>query len=244
MAEWPAGYARHVFDTLDSTLSEAARMAPTLTGPAWLVAHEQTAARGRRGRHWSTPRGNFAGTLIMRRAGSPADAALRSFVTSLALFDAFVAVTGSAEGFALKWPNDVLLKGGKVAGILLESLGDYLVIGVGVNLIHAPGAGEVEEGAVTPVSLRAVTGADIGAEDFLDALAAAFARHETQFVTYGFAPIRAAWLARAARLGEVVTARTMRDETTGTFEDVDAQGNLILNTHKGRVAITAADVYF
>jgi BirA family biotin operon repressor/biotin-[acetyl-CoA-carboxylase] ligase len=244
MADWPAGYTRHVFETLDSTLSEAARMAPTLTGPAWIMAVEQTAARGRRGRSWSTPRGNFAGTLIMRRRGSPADAALRSFVASLALREAFVAVTGQEEAFALKWPNDVLLNGGKVAGILLETLGDYLVIGIGVNLCHAPTPDQVEQGAVTPVSLLGATGVAVPPEVFLGALASAFARLEDQYTTYGFAPIRTAWLSHAARIGEVVTARTMRDETVGVFEDIDASGNLILSTAKGRVAITAADVYF
>ena len=244
MTVWPEGYARHVFETLDSTLSEAARMAPTLTGPAWIMAVEQTAARGRRGRSWSTPRGNFAGTLIMPRTGSPAEAALRSFVASLALREAFVAVTGQEDAFALKWPNDVLLKGGKVAGILLETLGDHLVIGIGVNLVHAPGADQVEAGAVTPVSLSAATGVTVAPDVFLDALAAAYARFEQQFKTYGFAPVRMAWLSHAARIGEVVTARTMRDETVGVFEDIDAQGNLILRTPQGRVAITAADVYF
>ena len=219
-------------------------MAPTLCAPAWILAHVQTAARGRRGRAWSTPRGNFAGTLVMRRLGTPADAALRSFVASLALREAVVAVTGRADAFALKWPNDVLLTGGKVAGILLETVGDHLVIGIGVNLAHAPTPDEVEAGAVTPVSLKSTLGADITPEDFLDVLAEAYARLEQQYTTYGFAPIRAAWLSHAARIGEVVTARTMRDETVGVFEDVDAEGNLVLNTAKGRVAITAADVYF
>jgi BirA family biotin operon repressor/biotin-[acetyl-CoA-carboxylase] ligase len=219
-------------------------MAPGLQGPAWILAQEQTAARGRRGRAWSTPRGNFAGTLIMRMTGSPADAALRSFVASLALYEAFIEVTGQADAFALKWPNDVLLNGGKVAGILLETLGPNLVIGIGVNLAHAPTPEQVEQGAVTPVSVVGETGVSVAPEVFLDALAAAYARLETQFTIYGFSPIRSAWLSRAARIGEVVTARTMRDETIGVFEDVDASGNLILRTPKGAVAITAADVYF
>jgi BirA family biotin operon repressor/biotin-[acetyl-CoA-carboxylase] ligase len=244
MAEWPEGYTRHVFDTLDSTLAQAARMLPDLAGPAWIMALEQTAARGRRGRAWSTPRGNFAGTVIMRRTGSPADSALRSFVASLALREALVALTGREKSFALKWPNDVLLDGGKVAGILLETQGAHLVIGIGVNLAHAPRPDEVEQGAVTPVSVLSQTGVQITPEAFLDALAMAFARLEDQFSTYGFAPIRTAWLSHAARMGEVVTARTMRDETVGVFEDVDAQGNLILASSKGRVAIAAADVYF
>jgi len=244
MTAWPEGYGRHVFDVLDSTLSEAARMAPTLSGPAWILALEQTNARGRRGRAWSTPRGNFAGTLIMRRQEEPGVAALRSFVTSLALYRTFVAVTGQAESFALKWPNDVLLKGGKVAGILLESIGDHLVIGIGVNLAHAPGADEVEARALTPMSLAETLDIDVAPEVFLDVLAAEYAALEAQFTAHGFAPIRRAWLSHAAKLGEVITARTMRDETVGTFEDVDEAGNLILQTANGRAAITAADVYF
>lgn len=241
---WPEGYARHVFEVLDSTLSEAARMAPTLSGPTWILAHEQTAARGRRGRAWATPQGNFAGTLIMLRREAPGVAALRSFVTSLALYQTFVEVTGDRQAFALKWPNDVLLKGGKVAGILLETLGDHLVIGIGVNLAHAPGRDEVEARALPPMSLRRDLGVDVDAEVFLHVLAGKYAVLEDQFVTHGFAPIRRAWLAHAARLGEVITARTMKDETTGTFEDVDENGNLILQTAAGRVAITAADVFF
>jgi BirA family biotin operon repressor/biotin-[acetyl-CoA-carboxylase] ligase len=241
---WPAGYDRHVFDTLDSTLSEAARMLPHLSGPAWIMTPEQTAGRGRRGRPWAAVRGNFAGTLVMRRQEEPAIAALRSFVTSLALYRTFEAVTGQPDAFALKWPNDVLMRGGKVAGILLESTGDHLMIGIGVNLLHAPDRGEVEARAVPPVSLAADLGVEVTPEDFLDTLAAEYAVLEDQFTTHGFAPVRRAWLDHAARLGEVITARTMRDETMGTFEDIDDQGNLILRTAAGLVPITAADVFF
>jgi len=241
---WPEGYGRLVFESLDSTLSEAARRAADLTGPLWILADEQTAARGRRGRSWATPKGNFASALIMRRTEAPGIAALRSFVASLALRRAFVRVTGDDGAFALKWPNDVLLNGGKVAGILLENIGDHLAIGIGVNLAHAPGADQVEAGALRPVSIVGETGLVITTAKFLDALAIEYALLETQFTTFGFASIRTAWLAHAARLGEEIVARTMRDETRGIFEDVDELGCLILRTPKGRVAITAADVFF
>lgn len=224
-------------------------MAPDLTGPAWLMALEQTAARGRRGRAWVMPRGNLAATLVMRLAEPPEQAALRSFVSSLALFDACAGITGRPEAFSLKWPNDVLLNGGKLAGILLESAGSgrgtgYLSIGIGVNLAEAPPAAAVEAGAVRPVSLQAETGTLITPEDFLRHLAVAYAAREAQFATYGFAPIRTAWLDRAARLGESIVARTGAQEQSGRFETVDAQGNLVLSTPRGRVAIPAADVYF
>ncbi|KPA23030.1 Bifunctional ligase/repressor BirA [Shimia sp. SK013] len=250
MTTWPQGYGRRVLAEVDSTNAEAARIAGGLAGPEWILGLRQTAGRGRRGRAWNDPVGNFAATLVMRPIEAPDQVALRSFVSSLALFDAFVQATGRVDGLTLKWPNDVLLNGGKVAGILLESAGfsggsvSHIAIGIGVNLQHAPGAESVETGATRPVSLLSETGANVDPETFLDLLAEAYAHWETQFVTYGFAPIRTAWLARAARLGEVITARTTRDETTGTFETVDSQGNLVLNTAKGRVAIPAADIFF
>ncbi|WP_415920870.1 biotin--[acetyl-CoA-carboxylase] ligase [Tateyamaria sp. SN6-1] len=238
------GYGRRVLAEVDSTLSEAARIAPELAGPTWILAHHQSAARGRRGRAWSMPPGNFAATLVMPLSGSVGHAALRSFVMSLALRDACVAVTGREDAFALKWPNDVLMRGGKLAGILLETVApSHLAIGVGVNLAAAPSVDAVEPGAVRPVALKSL-GVDVAPEPFLDLLAGAFERYETQFTTFGFAPIRTAWLAHAARLGEVITARATRDTQTGTFVDVDADGQLVLETARGRVHIPAADIYF
>jgi len=179
--------------------------------------------------------------------------ALRSFVAAVALFDACIAVCGRSDGFALKWPNDVLLNGGKLAGILLESSGlgggqggavTRLSIGIGVNLVEAPSAEGLEPDALRPVSLLSEIGVQVDAEEFLTYLAAAYARYEDQFTRFGFAPIRTAWLDRAAKLGQVITARTGNSETTGTFETVDAHGSLVLMTSKGRVSIPAADVYF
>ncbi|MGC3936630.1 biotin--[acetyl-CoA-carboxylase] ligase [Roseobacter sp. EG26] len=249
MSTWPEGYGRIVLPSVGSTLDEAVRRARDTPGAFWVLAHAQTAARGRRGRAWSMPAGNFAATLLLRPQEPPGVAVLRSFVMSLALYRALVDVTANPDDFALKWPNDVLLRGGKLAGILLESVGQGgqmgpLAIGVGVNLRHAPGADEVEQGALRPVSLRGETGHDITPESFLDILATHYAALETQFVTYGFAPIRTAWLAHAARLGQRVLARTGREEISGTFEDIDRDGNLMLRTARGLRAIAAADVFF
>ncbi len=250
MVDWPQGYGRRVLAEVDSTNAEAARLAPGLMRPEWILGLRQTKGRGRRGRPWTDPEGNFAATLVMQPAETPDRIALRSFVASLALYDAFVAATGHTAPFALKWPNDVLLNGGKVAGILLESAGraggqvSHIAIGIGVNLRHAPTPDQVEPGAVPPKSLLSETGAKVTPEDFLDLLAPAYARYETQFRTYGFAPIRTAWLSRAARIGETITARTSRDETVGIFETVDSAGNLVLKTSQGSVAIPAAEVFF
>lgn len=244
---WPKGVARHVLDRVDSTNAQAMRMAPDLSGPAWIMARRQTAGRGRRGRVWTDPPGNFAASLVLRPEGGPADAARLSFVAALAVHDALRAVCGPRLNVALKWPNDVLLNGGKLSGILLESVGtggivQSLVIGIGVNLGDVPGT--VEPGAIRPVSLRGETGLCVAPEELLDALAPSFDGWRRQMRDYGFAPIRTAWLARAARLGETITARTGTTETTGRFDGIDETGALILTGPRGKQAIPAADIYF
>jgi BirA family transcriptional regulator, biotin operon repressor / biotin---[acetyl-CoA-carboxylase] ligase len=246
---WPEAYARHVLAEVDSTNSEAARLAPRLTQPTWIMARRQTAARGRRGRAWVSPEGNFAATLVMRPAGDPAAAALRSFVAALALADALRDLCGPGVTIALKWPNDVLLNGGKVAGILLESAGQggqvsHLAIGIGVNLVGAPPVEAVEPGATKPVSVLGETGMRLTQDEMLDHLAAAFARWEAQLVTYGFGPIRTAWLNRAARLGQTITARTTTETITGRFDSLAEDGALVLQTEGGRRTIPAADIFF
>jgi BirA family biotin operon repressor/biotin-[acetyl-CoA-carboxylase] ligase len=246
---WPDGYGRAIHDRLDSTNAEALRLAAGgELGPTWLLARTQIAARGRRGRAWAMPEGNFAASLLMIAGGSPADAALRSFVAALALHDAFATATGQAARFALKWPNDVLLDGRKLAGILLETGGLpqgplALVIGFGVNLVAAPEASALEAGAVPPTTLAAA-GAAPGPTEFLDLLAPAFAAWETRFRMEGFAPIRAAWLARAARLGEPIVARLPGRGIEGRFETIDDRGALVLATAHGREALPAAEVHF
>ncbi len=250
MATWPPGTSREIHDELDSTNAEALRRARAGAAcPLWVLALRQTAARGRRGRDWMMAPGNFAASLMMRPMAPPAGAALRSFVAALALDDALVAATGRPDLLALKWPNDVLLSGGKLAGILLETGGApvgpmALVVGFGVNLAAAPDAAALEPGALAPVSLLEATGVRVSPQDFLDLLAPAFDRWERRLLTQGFGPVRDAWLGRAARLGEPVTARLPGRVIEGRFETIDVTGALVLATDAGRVTLPAADVHF
>ncbi len=244
-AEWPPGTTRHILEEVDSTMAEATRMAGGLAGPAWVLALRQTKGRGRRGRAWSNPDGNFAATYVMHPSEPPAIVAQRSFVAALALYEALLTATGHPEIFALKWPNDAMLNGGKVAGILLEShQNGHLSIGIGVNLVQAPSVDDVEPEATPPVSLLGETGARVSPAGFLAILAPAYARFEHIFTTQGFAPIRRFWLDRAARIGETITARTGTTEITGIFKTIDDDGHLILSTPSGQQAISAADIFF
>lgn len=231
----------HIFDSLPSTNAHALGF---IDGPAWVMARAQTAGRGRRARVWASPLGNLYATHLLHPTEPPAIMALRSFAAALALHGAIKATTGAVA--ALKWPNDVLLDGGKVAGILLEATTragkPCLAIGFGVNLISAPEM--MEQGATPPISLQAATGKTISPDDFLTALATAYAVQEQQFVTSGFAPLRATWLDHAARIGETIRARTGQATHEGIFDTIDDAGNLILITEAGRMAIPAADVFF
>ncbi len=245
--DWPAGVGREIHTELDSTSAEALRRGGA-GAPVWILAERQTAGRGRRGRAWRAPEGHFAATLLMRPEGPPAQMALRSFVAALALRDALVAVTGRGALFTLKWPNDVLLSGRKLAGILLETGtapgGAVLAVGIGVNLGAAPEIGALEPGALAPAGLAAETGQRVAPVDFLDVLAPAFARWEARLNAEGFEPLRQAWLAGAARLGEEMVARLPGREIAGRFETVDPTGALVVATATGREVLPAAEVHF
>jgi len=235
-----------VLATVDSTNAWAARL--NCDGPAWVLAGTQTAGRGRRARAWASPLGNFHATLTFRPEGPPAHVALTSFAAALALRDALVELTRLSQPFTLKWPNDVLLNGGKLAGILLESTSRgatvaHLAIGFGVNLMAAPDPALLDPDAVAPVTLLQQTGLRLAPETLLDHLAPAFARRAAQLAD-GFAQTRDDWLAHAAHLGQPIRARTARDTHHGTFETIDQTGALILRTPGGLIAISAAEVFF
>jgi BirA family biotin operon repressor/biotin-[acetyl-CoA-carboxylase] ligase len=247
MSLWPARVPRIILEETDSALDEARRWGlEARPSPTWILALRQTAARGRRGRVWHQPLGNFAAAVVVPRPGRPDLAAKFSYVSAVAVHTAIAEVTGTDEGLALKWPNDVLLNGKKVAGILLETMtpADALAIGFGVNLVAAPSAEEVEAGAVAPGSLLAETGARVSPAEFLDALGPAFHSLANTYMTFGFEHIRERWLARAARLGEVVTVRLPREEIVGRFVGLDALGQMQLETPTGMRGIAAGDVFF
>ena len=243
---WPEGYALKEFAELDSTNEEARRLAAAGTEtPVWIHADRQTKGRGRRGRDWQTPSGNLAATLLIRPDRPARECAQLSFVAAVAAAEALARVLPRSD-IRVKWPNDVLADGRKVAGILLESASgagavpQWLAIGIGINLAHYP------EGLELPAtSVAALGGTAVSPRDALAHLAGAFAKWYEVWCAQGFAPIRDAWLARAAMLGARIRARLTNEETSGVFEGIDETGALILREAQGKTRLIAAgDVFF
>jgi BirA family biotin operon repressor/biotin-[acetyl-CoA-carboxylase] ligase len=235
---WPPALGRVVLETVDSTNTEALRRVGQ--GDMWILTKAQPAGVGRRGKRWQMPKGNFAASLLMHSKEPLPALAQRSFVAALALADVLEGL-GVAD-ISLKWPNDVLVEGRKLAGILLASAKGAIVVGVGVNLVGCPS--DLPEAALPPISLREVLPAPPSAEDFLELLANAFLKHERQMRSLGFAPIREAWLAKAARIGEVIHARLPEATLSGTFTTIDETGALVLQTSDGPRVLPAAEVFF
>lgn len=203
----------------------------------WLRAVTQTAGRGRQGRDWVSPVGNlYASTIVRLRPTDPAAATL-ALVAAVALAEVTAAWTGR-EPLSLKWPNDLLLDGAKMSGILLERTGDAVVVGIGVNLAHRP---EVPGRVTTSLALY-------GAPDpalFLEELATAFEHWLSRWRGEGLAPLREKWLEWAHPKGTALVANLPDGSAIeGLFDGLDADGALILRLADGSTrVIHAGDVF-
>lgn len=246
----PAAYTLVQLDTVDSTMAEAKRRARRgdESAPEGLLisAAEQTAGRGRRGRGWSSPRGNLYTSLVLRPETPLPVTAELGFVASIAVYDACARVAQPGCDFRCKWPNDILLYDKKIAGLLLEAEGgsgetppDFVVLGMGLNIAWHP-----DESAYPTTSLAA-EGMEVMPEDLLEAYAVSFLDWVTRWVDDGFAPIRENWLWRAKGLGEPVTVRFENGTMEGIFKDLDEDGALLLDQGAAGVRkVMAGDVFF
>ncbi|HEY9452283.1 MAG TPA: biotin--[acetyl-CoA-carboxylase] ligase [Bradyrhizobium sp.] len=250
-----AGYGFAAFDRTGSTNAEAmSRARNGERGPMWFVTTEQTAGRGRRQRAWIAPRGNLASSVLEVMYVSPAVAATLGFAFGLAhetalqrlSVEANLRLAGSDQlKYLLKWPNDILVRGQKLCGLLVEAEamtdgGLAVVAGIGTNIIAAP------EGTPTPATSLAALGVNVGAEELFAALSDAWVEFRGIWDKgRGFAEIRKLWLERAFGLGERVAIQTGNATVEGTFDTIDETGCLIIRTAEGkRTAVTAGEVYF
>jgi len=204
----------------------------------WLVARRQSAGRGRQGRQWFDGEGNFAGsTLVEPRPGDPPAPSLAA-MTSLALARTVQSYLPDPDALMLKWPNDVLLDGAKLAGILLERVGEYVVVGIGVNLRVAP---QLPDRATIALAAK---GDAPDVESFAEQLAQSFAEELARWRREGMGVMFERWLALAHPKGTRLAVHEsdgMRCE--GVFDGLDAQGRLRLRLANGRLrVIHAGDV--
>lgn len=253
------GYRLNGYDTIGSTSSEAARAAQAGdVGDVWFAALRQTEGRGRRGRAWETAHGNLAASLLVVPDADPAITATLGFVAGVALNRALAEVLphgmvrigvdgaeASSARIALKWPNDVLADGAKIAGILLEAQkrpgGNMaIIIGFGVNVVAAP------MGLPYPVTSIGQLGADVSAEAIFAALGECWVDcFEAWNNGRGVAQILELWRRSAAGIGAEVAVSRDGDVVRGIFETIDDAGRLIVRANDNqRIAITAGDVHF
>lgn len=199
----------------------------------WLVALAQDAGKGRQGRRWQSLDGNFFGsTIVHLRAGDPAAPSL-ALAAGLALVEA-VEAAAPGRALMLKWPNDVMLDGAKLAGILLERSGDCVVAGFGVNLATAPAI----EGRVT-----ADLSGTIAPQAFAPLLAASFTRLLVAWRSAEPGDFARAWLAHAHPIGTMLAVHVGSGETvSGTFAGIEPDGALRLEVAGETRVIRAGDV--
>jgi BirA family transcriptional regulator, biotin operon repressor / biotin---[acetyl-CoA-carboxylase] ligase len=213
--------------------------------PFWVIADEQAHGRGRSGRHWQSPKGNLYATLALRLSCGPVVATQLSFVAAIAAHDAAASllVRDQHAALRLKWPNDLMLGGAKLAGILIESVtsskdaGLAIAVGIGINAASAP------EAAGQPTAALGL-GAGGSAAAF-EALARAFG---TWLAAWdegrAFPAIREAWLGRAHVRGEPLNVRLNGDMIGGRFAGIDERGALRLETDAGVViTVNVGDIY-
>ena len=194
----------------------------------WLRAERQRVGKGRQGRAWQSPSGNLhASTLVRLRPGDPLAPTL-ALVAAVALHEV---VSRYAPAARIKWPNDLLIGGAKLAGILLERQGDAVILGFGVNLACHPDDLDRPATSLSPA---------VAPDPFLACLASVFAAWLARWREEGLAPVRAAWLAAAHPIGTSLVTHDAR----GTFEGLDESGALLLRLEDGGLrVIHAGDVF-
>ncbi len=214
-------------------------------GPLWIAAKRQSGGKGRRGREWVSRPGNLFCTGLFPHKGTPASAAQLSFAAALAVHDTITQFRPDAD-IKIKWPNDVLMNGAKIAGILLESGGAgeqlWVAVGIGLNIGSAP-----KDTPYPATYLRAGLGQPehILRTDIKQKLYERFAYWRDAHICGGFEPLRIAWLDRAQGIGSDVTAHLPNQTIKGTALGMDKDGALEVQTPPGKVIkIHAGDVFF
>lgn len=230
-----------VAETGSTSADLAARIAAGEDGGEgrWLVADRQTAGRGRQGRVWNDGAGNFMGSTLVRVHASDPPAPTLSLVAGVATFAAIEAAAPGITGLALKWPNDLLIRDAKLAGILLERVGDAVIVGVGVNIAQAPDVPD------RPVASLATSGHAVTRDAFADLLDTCWAHALRLWRGGAWEQLRGDWIARAHPFGTALKVHGPDGAALyGTFAGLDPDGALQLQLAGGtRRTIHAGEVF-
>ena len=244
----PTGYRLVRMETVDSTNAEAKRRAKAgEPGPLWIWSARQSQGRGRGGREWISQHGNLFASLLIGVNCPIRTAGQLALVAGIIAYDTIaklIAYEGRSE-LLLKWPNDVLLSGEKVAGMLLVNVGSpvdnrsVVIIGTGINLANHP------EDLPQPAVSLAAYGMTVTPDDALEVLAATTQDWLARWAEGArFPSIRRAWLDRAGPTGRPMRVTIDGVETEGTYAGLDSDGALRLRTSEGEARVTAGDVFF
>ncbi len=229
-------------ESVSSTNDQARKLAKNGYPSGVIIwAHEQTAGRGRQGNSWVSIPGNLFMTIILRPHVNVAQIGQLSLLAGVALANVLGSFVPATNDIRLKWPNDLYINGKKAAGILVETESQgmlsvpWAVVGIGVNIVSAP------ENATSLFDIGIST---YEAGHVLEFLSKEIHILVKQWEQYGFAPIRDAWMERAFKLGETITARLPKGELTGIFEGLDKTGALLLTATDGaRHTVNAGEVF-
>ncbi len=236
-------FTAHRHAELDSTNQEAMRQARAgAASGVVVIADVQSAGRGRHGRRWQSIRGNLLLSLMLRPGVAVDKLPQVSFVAGLAAADAADAFLHCGP-VGLKWPNDILLDDAKLCGILIESelAGadvEWMVVGVGMNIVAAP------ENLDYKATSLAAHGSDATRDQVADAFLSAFRRRWQGWREEGFEKVRAAWMSRAWRAGNLVSVSTGAELLSGCFAGIDEAGAMLLGTDAGTRRILSGSVSY
>lgn len=224
------------YPTLGSTNDEAKLVSLEIKDRHIVItAEEQTKGRGRIGRNWISKKGN----LFMSQLFKP------QIKISDLVFISSLSVAKTISKFAInlqvniKWPNDILIKGKKFCGILIETENDAVIIGIGVNLLNSPSDSEV----IYPVCNLHDEGYNISRQQFIDAYLQIFDDYMDLYNKLGFKPIRQQWLQYAYKLDQQIGIRNNKEEKIGIYKGIDEEGLLLLEQNNKIIKISVGDVF-
>jgi len=245
-ASVPHGVEAHFYSECDSTNKVAANYIRLgLPSPLWIIAGTQSGGRGRRGRTWVSEPGNLYASLVFKPTLHPKDLSALPYVVALAVRDTLIEFGLPPIEVTCKWPNDILVNGRKLSGILIESSAksvselEYVIVGIGINLLHSP-----EETAFEATSLRAQLGQEIAVIDAVQTLASKMKNRLEAWTVADFEPIRDEWMSCAWGLGQIRRIYTATEAFDAKLIGLDDQGGLqVVQENGDKRLIVAADIF-